>query len=102
MVGVVVGRIVPHSPSLVYCLYTDGKQDFRTNIIRFSRCDDPRQIVRILHLTLGPKVVSTVVNTNNPSWYYVQLEARYPPHKIPYWDLPITVYFERWETYEPG
>lgn len=97
LAGIVIGNIASNAPPLVYCLHCNAVQERSTEIIEFSQYDTPQEILRVLRQTLGTRIVDIFQNANQPCWYYVQLDVRYPTHKIAYWSLPITVYFADWE-----
>lgn len=100
LAGLVVGNIATNAPPLVYCLHHNDLEDYKTEIIEFSQYDTSKQILRVLKQTLGTRIIDIWENANQPCWYYVQLDMRYPTHKIAHWSLPITVYFADWKHHD--
>lgn len=99
LVGMVIGSIAQHAPPLVYCLHVNETLEHCVEIVEFSQYDTSIEILRVLRSTLGARIVNIFQNDSIPCWYYVQMNHRYPTHKMAYWALPITVYFAQWKTH---
>lgn len=96
LVGIVIGTIAQNAPPLVYCLHTNKLYEVTVEIVEFSQYDTSQEILRVLKQTLGGRIIDIWENDSIPCWYYVQINERYPTHKMAYWPLPITVYFAQW------
>jgi len=95
----VIGSIAQNSHPLVYCLHTNALLERAVEIVEFSQYDTSQEILRVLKQSLGARIVNIFENDSIPCWYYVQMNERYPTHKMAYWALPITVYFAQWKTH---
>ena len=102
MVGMVIGSIAQNSPPLVYCLHTNAFLEMRVEIVNLSEHDTSEECLRVLTQSLGNRVVGVFRNDSLPCWYYIQLDGRYPTHKIANWHLPLTVYFAQWVAHSPA
>lgn len=101
LVGIVIGSIAQNSPPLVYCLHTNELYEVCVEIVEFSQYDTSQEILRVLKQTLGGRIIGIFENDSIPCWYYVQINERYPTHKMAHWPLPITVYFAHWKRIGP-
>lgn len=101
LVGMVIGSIAQNSPPLVYALHTNAVLEMRVEIVKFTQYDTSLEILRVLRGALGARLKKTYKNDSAPPWYYVQLDIRYPTHKLANWHLPLTVYFAQWKEIGP-
>lgn len=102
LVGIVIGSIAQNSPPLVYCLHTNTLYEMNVEIVEFPQYDTSQEILRVLRQTLGGKIIDVFENDSIPCWYYIQINERYPTHKMAHWPLPITVYFAQWSKHGAG
>ena len=101
MVGMVIGSVAQNSPPLVYSLYTNAILEMRVEIVDLTQYSTSQEILAVLKQHLGTRAIQAFENDSMPCWYYVQLDKRYPPHKLANWHLPLTVYFAHWKELGP-
>lgn len=96
LVGMVIGSVAQNAPPLVYALHVNALYEVVVEIVEFSQYDTSQEILRVLKQSLGTRIINIFENDSIPCWYYVQMNERYPTHKMAHWPLPITVYFAQW------
>lgn len=101
MVGMVVGSIAQNSHPLVYSLYTNAILEMRVEIVDLTQYNTSHEILQALRQHLGDWRIEIFKNDSIPCWYYIQLDGRYPTHKLANWHLPLTVYFAQWTAHSP-
>lgn len=100
-IGVVLGKILKGSHTLVYGLYEreDGTQ--YTRISQYVRYADTRVSVAGLALALDKKVVDVWETTYDVPWYFIQLEQDCGTEELRGFALPMAAHFGTWRRMEP-
>lgn len=96
IVGILIGKILSTSHPLCIRLYDDGLGAYQTKQFELLQFNTSQYAMKTFARVLGEEVKAIHESTEEPQWYFIQLDALYRPHSLRFWSLPWSAQCLRW------